>query len=110
MIQVNQHQRRPGGTGSSTAWLSKREVVLKGGREPKTNRRVQRTRRRLREALIALVLERGWERTTVQDVCDRADVGCSTFYLHFQSKEKLLTQALTTSVPRFVPVRLRRQT
>lgn len=71
--------------------LSKREVVLKGGRELKTDRRVQRTRRSLREALIALILERGWERTTVQDVCDRADVGRSTFYLHFQSKEKLLT-------------------
>ncbi len=55
-----------------------------------TDRRVQRTRRTLREALVALILERGWEETSVQDVCDRADVGRSTFYTHFADKEELL--------------------
>ena len=55
-----------------------------------TDRRVQRTRRTLREALVALTLERGWDDTSVQDVCDRADVGRSTFYTHFADKEELL--------------------
>ncbi len=55
-----------------------------------TDRRVQRTRRTLREALIGLILERGWEESSVQDVCERADVGRSTFYLHFADKEDLL--------------------
>src|SRR5579883_1932312 len=54
------------------------------------DRRVLRTRRALREALIQLVLERGWEDVGVQDVCERADVGRSTFYLHFADKEELL--------------------
>src|ERR1700754_1124415 len=53
------------------------------------DRRVRRTRRLLREALIALVAERGYERVTVQDVLDRADVGRSTFYAHFRDKEAL---------------------
>jgi AcrR family transcriptional regulator len=62
-----------------------------GSKEPsKTDRRVQRTRRTLRESLIALILERGWDGISVQDICDRADVGRSTFYLHFADKEELL--------------------
>jgi AcrR family transcriptional regulator len=44
----------------------------------------------LREALIALILERGWEALSVQDVCERADIGRSTFYTHFADKEDLL--------------------
>jgi AcrR family transcriptional regulator len=55
-----------------------------------TDRRVQRTRRALREALVALILERGWEGFSVQDVCDRADVARSTFYTHFADKEELV--------------------
>lgn len=54
------------------------------------DRRVQRTRRTLREALVALIYEKGWEGFSVQDVCDRADVGRSTFYTHFADKEELL--------------------
>lgn len=56
-----------------------------------TDRRVQRTRAALREALIGLILERGWDEVTVEQVCDRADVGRSTFYTHFADKEELLT-------------------
>jgi AcrR family transcriptional regulator len=54
------------------------------------DRRVRRTRRILNEALIALVLEKGYGRVTVQDVLDRADVGRSTFYAHYRDKEALL--------------------
>lgn len=61
------------------------------GTETRSDRRVQRTRRLLREALTSLVLERGWEEVSVQDICERADVGRSTFYSHFGDKEVLLT-------------------
>lgn len=54
------------------------------------DRRVQRTYRALREALVALMVERGWDEIGVQDICARADIGRSTFYMHFSSKEKLL--------------------
>jgi AcrR family transcriptional regulator len=55
-----------------------------------TDRRVQRTRRALRAALVTLIHERGWDGFSVQDVCDRADVGRSTFYTHYADKEELL--------------------
>ena len=54
------------------------------------DRRVRRTRANLTDAFIGLVLERGYDRVTVQDILDRADVGRSTFYSHFRDKESLL--------------------
>lgn len=54
------------------------------------DRRVRRTRRLLAEAFVALVLGVGYERITVQDILDRADVGRSTFYAHFRDKQALL--------------------
>lgn len=54
------------------------------------DRRVVRSRRLLQEALVALILERGYTAVTVQAVLDRADVGRATFYAHFTSKETLL--------------------
>lgn len=54
------------------------------------DRRVARTHRLLAEALIELVLERGYDRVTVQNILDRADVGRSTFYAHFRDKQDLL--------------------
>jgi AcrR family transcriptional regulator len=54
------------------------------------DRRIRRTRRILNEALISLVLDKGYERITVQDILDRADIGRSTFYAHYRDKEALL--------------------
>jgi AcrR family transcriptional regulator len=59
-------------------------------RGERNDRRVRRTRRLLREALLALILEKGYDRVTVQDVLDRADVGRATFYEHFRDKDDLL--------------------
>jgi AcrR family transcriptional regulator len=57
---------------------------------PKVDRRVQRTRELLQKALISLVRECGYDATTIQDIVDRANVGRTTFYLHFGSKDELL--------------------
>jgi AcrR family transcriptional regulator len=58
--------------------------------ENKMDRRVQRTEHLLREALIALILEKSYDAITVHDILDRANMGRSTFYAHFQDKEDLL--------------------
>ena len=57
----------------------------------KEDRRVRRTRESLHKALISLVLEKHYDSITVQEVLDRADVGRSTFYTHFQSMDELLS-------------------
>jgi AcrR family transcriptional regulator len=61
---------------------------------PRTDRRVGKTRKALKEALTDLILDKGYEAVTVQDVIDRADVGRSTFYAHFVDKDDLLMAIL----------------
>jgi len=53
------------------------------------DRRVARTRATLHQALISLILKKGYEGITVEDICEHADIGRSTFYAHYRSKEAL---------------------
>jgi len=48
-----------------------------------------RTRGELASALIALMHEKGFDDISVQAICERAKVGRSTFYAHFQDKDEL---------------------
>jgi AcrR family transcriptional regulator len=63
-------------------------------KEKKEDRRIQRTRQLLLQALFSLIEEKGFDVVTVQDIIDRANVGRSTFYTHFVDKEDLLVQAM----------------
>jgi len=56
----------------------------------KVDRRIARTRRRLQEAIGTLILQKGYDSISVQDILDQADVGRSTFYGHFNNKAELL--------------------
>ncbi len=60
------------------------------------DRRAARTRRALHGALMSLILRKGYEAITVQDIIDEADVGRSTFYSHYTSKEDLLRSGFQT--------------
>ena len=54
-----------------------------------TDRRVTRTRAMLQQALMSLIPRKDYDAITVQDICDAANVGRSTFYAHFTSKDDL---------------------
>jgi AcrR family transcriptional regulator len=54
------------------------------------DRRVRRAKQRLNDALESLIIEKGYDKITVQDLIDRADVGRSTFYAHYETKDDLL--------------------
>ncbi len=58
------------------------------------DRRVGRTRALLQQAHISLIMEKGYEATTVEDICQAANVGRSTFYAHYASKEDLKRSGL----------------
>lgn len=53
------------------------------------DRRVNRTRSLLQNALLSLISEKSYERITVEDICENANVGRSTFYAHYTSKDDL---------------------
>jgi AcrR family transcriptional regulator len=67
---------------------------LKGMPQNSPDRRVQKTRKFLQDALIELVAEEGYESVTIQEILDKANVGRSTFYAHFQDKDQLLHSIL----------------
>lgn len=63
-------------------------------RQEKSDRRSRRSRRLIVDALLALMLEKRFERITVQEIIERADVGRSTFYAQFRNKEDVLQSEL----------------
>jgi AcrR family transcriptional regulator len=62
--------------------------------EEKIDRRKQRTRRMLRDALLALIVEKGYDDLSVQDITEKADLRRATFYLHYADKDELLATVL----------------
>ena len=67
----------------------------------KTDRRTQRTRELLQQALIELISERGYDAISIQDIVDRANIGRTTFYLHYKSKDELFIRCHEAIVSKF---------
>ena len=66
---------------------------------PKTSkaindRRIQKTQNLLRRALGSLIAEKPYDSIVVKEILDRANVGRSTFYMHFQDKDDLLVSGI----------------
>ncbi|MFC4906223.1 TetR/AcrR family transcriptional regulator [Actinomadura gamaensis] len=55
---------------------------------------MRRTRQAIQQALTDLILEKGYNAVTVTDIIDRADIGRSTFYAHFDGKRAVLAAAM----------------
>ena len=58
------------------------------------DRRVQRTRELLRQAIIALVMQEAYEDLTIEQITEQANLGRTTFYLHYRDKRELLLDSL----------------
>ncbi|MCX6048869.1 MAG: TetR/AcrR family transcriptional regulator [Chloroflexi bacterium] len=56
--------------------------------------RTRRTRLALRDALLALIEEKGFDAIIVQDIADRAMINRVTFYKHYRDKYDLLEQTM----------------
>lgn len=70
--------------------------------DQQSDRRVRRTRQALQDALISLILEKGYDGVTIEEITERADLGRTTFYLHFRDKEELLIQAVNSIAEDFI--------
>lgn len=63
-------------------------------RSPDEDLRVRRTEKALRLALTSLILRKGYDAITVQDIVNEAEIARVTFYRHYRDKDELLKVCL----------------
>jgi len=61
---------------------------------PGPDRRVERTRAAIRTAMSHLVLTRGYDAFSAADIAEAANIGRSTFYEHYQSKDDAFARSV----------------
>jgi AcrR family transcriptional regulator len=80
--------------------------------ERRRDRRVQKTERLLRDALVELIHEKHYDAIVVKEILERANVGRTAFYAHFEDKDALLASGihhvLRGTAPRPLPPAARR--
>jgi AcrR family transcriptional regulator len=59
------------------------------------DRRVVRTRRLLKNALLDLMEEGNYETITIRRITDQADIGYATFFRHYDGKDELMLELFT---------------
>lgn len=62
----------------------------------KPDRRIEKTRTAIYQALSDLLQEKKYANITIQEIIDRANVGRTTFYQHFTDKDTLLSSCIET--------------
>lgn len=78
---------------------------MRAAERPVQDRRILRTRRLLHEALTSLVRVKDYDAISVKEILDRANVGRSTFYMHFRDKDELLVSGIHDMLRLVDPVR-----
>ncbi len=63
-------------------------------KDHKTDPRILRTHRLLRDALFSLLYDHPFESITIQDITERATLNRGTFYLHYTSRTHLLNESI----------------
>lgn len=64
--------------------------------EKPESRRTKMTKRLIRSALVELMDEKTLERITIKELCERADVNRTTFYLHYSDQRSVLNDIKET--------------
>lgn len=69
-------------------------AILEAMTQTSVDRRAARTIGKLQRAHLALIMEHGYDRTSVEDICGAAGVSRSAFYAHYRGKDDLKRSGL----------------
>jgi AcrR family transcriptional regulator len=61
---------------------------------PKKRAKSERTKERLYHTAMEMLIERGFQATTIRDICKQANVSVGTFYSYFDSKNSILFEVV----------------
>ena len=65
-------------------------------------KRVAKTRRKLKEAALDVFSEKGVEAATVEDITDKADLGKGTLYRHFADKDEMVFALIEDAIEHLI--------
>ena len=65
------------------------------------DRRIRKTRQAIVKAFIELLQEKSFQKITVKDIAERADIGKASFYRHFTDKYELAKYAVISKIDSF---------
>ena len=66
------------------------------------DRRIQKTRQSIMNSFIDLLAEKGFEKITINDIAERANINRGTVYLHYVDKFDLLDKCIETYVEKLL--------
>lgn len=64
------------------------------GTTPKKKTKAERTKEQLYHTAMDMLIERGFQATTIRDICREANVSVGTFYTYFDSKYAILFEVV----------------
>lgn len=65
-------------------------------------KRVAKTRRKLKEAALDIFSEKGFDAATVEDITEKADLGKGTLYRHFSDKDEVVLALIEDAIEHLV--------
>ena len=67
----------------------------------KEDLRVIKTKNLIYNSFIELAKKYGYQKITVKDLCDKAMINRNTFYLHYQNKDDLVKEMISSTINKY---------